>query len=169
MESGIIMKPSKTPQSGSVLLEALIAILIFSIGILALIGMQATAINSVADAKYRSTAGFLANQIIGTIWATRAGTVNANVANVLVSTPDPTFCIPNACYGAAAGNTYTQAWIASGVAQLPSGTANITITDYPPANPVASMVTVTINWTPPKHDSSPGVVTHQHVVSAFIN
>jgi len=50
------MNHAKIQQTGSVVLEALIAILIFSIGILALIGMQATAINSVADAKYRNTA-----------------------------------------------------------------------------------------------------------------
>ena len=42
------------------LLEALIAILIFSMGILALMGMQATAINTVSESKYRSNAGFLA-------------------------------------------------------------------------------------------------------------
>ena len=50
-------------QRGSILLEALIAILIFSMGILALMGMQATAINTVAESKYRSNAGFLANRI----------------------------------------------------------------------------------------------------------
>ena len=44
------------------LIEALIGILIFSIGILALIGMQAAAIRNTADARYRSEASFLANR-----------------------------------------------------------------------------------------------------------
>lgn len=58
-------------QNGVILIEALIGILIFSIGILALIGMQAAAMKNTADAKYRSEAAFLANQIIGQIWSDR--------------------------------------------------------------------------------------------------
>ena len=58
-------------QQGVMLIEALIGILIFSIGILALIGMQATAIKNTTDARYRSEAAFLANQIIGQMWVDR--------------------------------------------------------------------------------------------------
>jgi len=54
------------------LLEALIGILIFSVGILALIGMQATAMRATIDAKYRSEASFLANEVIGRMWVDRA-------------------------------------------------------------------------------------------------
>jgi type IV pilus assembly protein PilV len=43
------------------LLEALIAILIFSFGILGLVGLQANAINLSTDAKYRADAALLAN------------------------------------------------------------------------------------------------------------
>lgn len=56
-------------EQGFTLLEALIAILIFSFGILALMGLQATAISDVRDAKYRADAAFLANQIVGMMWA----------------------------------------------------------------------------------------------------
>ena len=59
-------------QSGVMLIEALIGILIFSIGILALIGMQATAMRNTTDARYRSEAAFLATQIIGQMWVDRA-------------------------------------------------------------------------------------------------
>ena len=58
-------------QGGVILIEALIGILIFSIGILALIGMQAAAMKNTTDAKYRSEAAFLANQIIGQMWVDR--------------------------------------------------------------------------------------------------
>jgi type IV pilus assembly protein PilV len=51
-------------QAGVMLIEALIGILIFSIGILALIGMQATAVKNTTDARYRSEAAYLANTII---------------------------------------------------------------------------------------------------------
>lgn len=149
------MNRSKANQAGSVILEALIAILIFSIGILALVGMQAMAINNVADAKYRSTAAFLANQIVGTIWATRLNNVNPNASNVMVSSPDPTFAC-NPC-DSANGNAYTQSWAVSGVAAaLPQGAASISISGV--------AVTVTIRWMPPKE-----VVPHQHVISTFIN
>lgn len=149
------MKRTQTRQAGSVILEALIAILIFSIGILALVGMQATAISHVADAKYRSTAGFLANQIVGTVWATRVGAINANASNVMVASPDPTFAC-NPC-GSANGNAYTQAWAVSGVAaELPNGTASIAIS--------GAQVTVTIGWQPPRT-----AVAHQHGISTFID
>jgi len=56
-------------QRGVMLLEALIAILIFSIGILAVVGMQAMSIQNVAQAKYRTDASFLANELIGLMWS----------------------------------------------------------------------------------------------------
>jgi type IV pilus assembly protein PilV len=55
-------------QGGVMLIEALVGILIFSIGILALIGMQGAAVKNTTDARYRSEATFLATQIIGNMW-----------------------------------------------------------------------------------------------------
>jgi type IV pilus assembly protein PilV len=151
---------SKIKQSGSVLLEAMIAILIISIGILAMVGMQASAINNVSDAKYRSTAGFLADQIVGTMWSQRAVTVNAS--NVTVASADTTFqCNP--C--TTGGNAYTQAWAVSGVAaELPQGTASIAMVNTVLGGGSASAVTVTINWQAPKD-----AVAHKHVVNTYIN
>lgn len=51
------------------LLEALIAILIFSLGILGVIGMQASAVKISRDAKYRTDASLLANELIGQMWS----------------------------------------------------------------------------------------------------
>lgn len=58
-------------QGGSMMLEALIAILIFSMGILAIVGLQGTAVNITSDAKYRADASFVANQAIGEMWGDR--------------------------------------------------------------------------------------------------
>ncbi len=58
-------------QQGVMLLEALIGILIFSIGILALIGLQGVAVKNTTDARYRSEASFLASQIISQMWVDR--------------------------------------------------------------------------------------------------
>lgn len=65
------MRPSFAPpaETGIALLEALVAILIFSFGILAIMGLQANAIGNVRDAKYRSDAAYLANQIVALMWA----------------------------------------------------------------------------------------------------
>ena len=64
------VKPLPHLQDGVVLLEALIAILIFSLGVLGIIGLQATMIKSTSEAKYRSEASYLAQQRIGEMWAT---------------------------------------------------------------------------------------------------
>lgn len=56
-------------QNGVVLLESLIAILIFSIGILALVGIQAVMTSNTSDAKYRSEANYIAQKRIAEIWA----------------------------------------------------------------------------------------------------
>jgi type IV pilus assembly protein PilV len=50
-------------QRGFFLIEALIAILIFSLGILGMVGMGGTAIAAQSDARYRTDAAKLANDI----------------------------------------------------------------------------------------------------------
>ena len=59
----------RSVQQGSILLEGLIAILIFSIGILAIVGLHASAIKTVADAQYRLEASLYAERIVSLIWA----------------------------------------------------------------------------------------------------
>jgi type IV pilus assembly protein PilV len=62
----------RAAQRGGLLLEALIGILLFSIGILAVVALQASATKAVTEAKFRSDASFLADQLVGQIWANRA-------------------------------------------------------------------------------------------------
>ena len=54
-------------QRGVVLLESLIAILIFSIGILGAVGLQATVIKNTSEAQYRAIASSYVQQRIGVI------------------------------------------------------------------------------------------------------
>ncbi len=118
------------------LLEALIGILIFSVGILALIGMQATAMRTTIDAKYRSEASFLANEILGRMWVDRA-----NLANYATSSGTPAGC-PAApvCY-----------WIDRVEGLLPNATGanapEIVITTDPAL--LTNEITVTVRWQPP--------------------
>lgn len=68
------MKPEMhhpaSSQQGVVILEALIAILIFSFGVLGIVGMQANMVKNTSESNYRSEASYIAQQQIGTLWAT---------------------------------------------------------------------------------------------------
>lgn len=50
------------------LLEALIGLLIFAVGILGLIGLQAASVKQATAAEYRSTAALQANDLISRMW-----------------------------------------------------------------------------------------------------
>lgn len=51
-------------QKGVMLLEALIGVLLFSIGIIAMMGLQANALATAGETKYRSEASFIAEEFI---------------------------------------------------------------------------------------------------------
>ena len=59
-------------QTGNYLLEVLIAILIFSFGILGLIGLLGSSIRITNDARYRSEAANLAGAMIAEMWTMTA-------------------------------------------------------------------------------------------------
>src|SRR5687767_10157635 len=65
----LIMCKHPISQRGVILLESLIAILLFSIGILALVAMYANSMTIATDAKYRMEAANHANQILSRMWA----------------------------------------------------------------------------------------------------
>lgn len=134
-------------QRGASLLEALIGILIFSVGILALVGMQALAIKHMSDAKYRSDAAFFANEIIAQIWVNRAN---------LASYHFPT--------GSGAWPPALDSWVASikdGENRLPGVTAAALL---PIVDVSGTRVTVTVRWQLPG-----GSTDHKHITIAYIN
>jgi len=63
------LRPSRRAQDGAFLLEALIAILVFSFGVLGIVGLQARALKAVGDAQYRGEAAFYAETLAGRMWA----------------------------------------------------------------------------------------------------
>jgi type IV pilus assembly protein PilV len=78
--------PPKSAQRGVILIEVMVAILIFSVGVLALVGLQATMIKNTADSKYRSEASYIAQSRIGQIWADAANATTYVEANTDIST-----------------------------------------------------------------------------------
>lgn len=84
--------PCKGPssQQGVVLLEALIAVLIFSMGVLAIVGLQAAMIKNTTDSKFRADASYIAQQRIGVMWADPN-----NLENYLEENTDISAVLPN--------------------------------------------------------------------------
>jgi type IV pilus assembly protein PilV len=128
-------------QTGVMLLEALVAILIFSLGILSIIQLQAVSIKQASGAQYRSMAALLANDLISRMWASdkTAATLQTNFAS------------------SAAGPSYTQ-WLGtvrgSGLPNISSdkGTLpTVTFTSAPAtsAGPGSSTAEVKVFWIEP--------------------
>jgi type IV pilus assembly protein PilV len=73
------LKPqTRRAQQGAFLLEALIGILIFSLGVLGIVGLQAQAIRFTNESEYRAEAVYLANSLISQMWADKRDTLKAN-------------------------------------------------------------------------------------------
>jgi type IV pilus assembly protein PilV len=53
-----------THQGGFLLIEVLVAVLIFSIGVLSLVGLQARAVSDSGQSRYRTEAALLANDLV---------------------------------------------------------------------------------------------------------
>jgi type IV pilus assembly protein PilV len=123
---GIAMARSiaRKAQEGVVLLEALVSILIFTLGIIALMGMQTASIQQVAQSKYRTDASYLANQLIGRMWMDQT-----NLANY-----------------ASAGDTRRTSWDTAVLATLPQGAGTVAVN--------GRIVTVTVTWQQPSETSS---------------
>lgn len=138
-------------QSGSMLLEALIAILIFSMGILAIVGMQAASIKQAGDAKYRTDANLLVNQLIGEMW----------VSNRTAATLQTNFATGGPLYQAWVGSPTTPGTVQATLPGVDTNPPTVVVAQVPGANPpltTTSLVTVTVFWQVPGED-----VPHRHV------
>jgi len=56
-------------QTGAYLLEALIGILIFALGVLGIVGLQAASLRTTSDSSVRAEAVFAASQLMGQMWS----------------------------------------------------------------------------------------------------
>lgn len=126
------------------LLEALIAILIFSIGILSIVGMQASAVKASSEAKFRSDASLLGNELIGQMWVSDPATLQTDFS-------DPS------------GAKYA-IWLANVQTALPGITGS---SNLPTVNVAADgTTTISIFWKLPSEPSS--APAHNYVLVAQI-
>jgi type IV pilus assembly protein PilV len=136
---------TRAVETGSALLEALVAVLIFSFGVLGLIGILAGSIRATNDARYRAEAANLAHALIGDMWATAAADLDAQFG---------------------AGGPKVDAWRAQVAGLLPSATgANVPVVDLsqPGLSTQSRSVVVTVYWQLPGE-----TVRHQVLVTAQI-
>ncbi len=109
------------------LIEALVALLIFAFGVLGLVGLQAAMTKAQSTAKFRADAAFLAQQVLGTMWSDAP-----NVANYGPAGGGLVGC---------AGYARCNSWAEKVASTLPGGVAAVTV--------AGSDVTVAITWTQP--------------------
>jgi type IV pilus assembly protein PilV len=113
-------------QGGFFLIEAMVAILIFALGILGLVAMGGTAVSSQSDAQYRTEASSLANSIASEIALSITRTDEATKAATLAAfshQPAPAPTTPGCVFdtsGAITANATTQ-----GVVNLLNRAANL--------------------------------------------
>ena len=130
---------TKKSQKGVALIEALIAVLIFSFGVLGIVGLQAAMVKGTTQAKSRTDASFVAQRRVAMIWADPDPATITNFAEV--DTP---------------------------VAELPAGTRTTTVTMATPPPGITAQnadVVVTVRWTvpgEPQHSYS----TNAHIYGA---
>ena len=157
--SGLVRR-GLTAGKGFALLEALVAVAIFSIALLGLMKTQAVSIKNSADAEYRADATNLADQIISAMWVDRSNLVSYAYRNTEA-----------ACSASTIVPAYTAVsnWMSDVESVLPGVKASATSSLKPQivvdtTSSVYTTVKVTLCWAAPG-DSQ----THSHVATAQIN
>ena len=147
--------PPRAAQGGVIIVEVLIAVLIFSFGILGVINLQANAIKLNADAKLRTDASYLAGQIISQMWIDRP-----NLADYIHYSGGSNCAFT----GSAATSDKVTAWLGTAaqpgtlLGSLPNASSQIKFETG------TNMVTVTVCWR-----TAQETTTHNFTSTALIS
>ena len=109
---------------GVMLIEALVGILIFAIGVLGVVGLQASMTRAQSSAKFRGDASYLASELVGAMWADIPHLSQYQTANC-------------------AGYQPCTDWKNKMTNLLPGGTMEVTVD-------ASQVVTIKISWTTPE-------------------
>lgn len=123
--------------AGFSVLECMLAILIVALGVVGLLTLQSTSIITVHEAKMRSDAGLLANEMIGLLWVDRA-----NLSNYALNAA----ATPCTVGSNASANTVVSAWVNRVGESLPGAqeyAQSITIG-------TGNLVTIALCWKSPQ-------------------
>ncbi len=104
-------------QTGSFIVEAMISLLLFAVGLIGLMALSAQALNQVGQSKARNDASYIAGDLIAEMWV--SDTVNiatwlarldtvipgaAATSNVYMASCDCVDTVTNVCAGASSGS-----------------------------------------------------------------
>lgn len=128
-------RSSLSRQRGFSLIEVLVSVLVFSIGVLALVSLQAASLRMSSDARYRADAAFLADQLFARMMIA----LPADAAQ-FVHQPGN---VPCAEGGAAATHASALAWLTEVSETLPGAPANI---QHINVNAATGQVTLHLCW-----------------------
>jgi len=109
--------------AGVVLIEVLVAMLIFMFGILGLVGLQASVTRAQTDSKVRADAAYLAGDMVGRLWSDRKHLSSYDSANC-------------------SSTQFCKDWQAKVASSLPNGATVVTVA-------ASGNVTISISWTGP--------------------
>lgn len=101
---------------GFTLIEVLVSVVVFSLGVLGLVRLQATAVKMSTDARQRAEATFLADQLLARMLISDPAT-----ASTFAHHPDGGSCAPT---GAASTNAMVSDWLAQVSATFPAAGAD---------------------------------------------
>ena len=165
----LIRIPGASPrtQQGMFLIEALLGILIFSMGILALVGLQAAAISAQSDARYRTEAATLADRLMSHIWVNVDRTSAATIQTSLAKFQHQTGGANCSFTGTASSNALVTDWVSDVTASgtgLPGAVSAMQQITINTASGGFNQVSITLCWIAPR-----AATTSRHTVVSFIN
>jgi type IV pilus assembly protein PilV len=134
----------KNQIQGFAMLELLVSLLVLSIGLLGIAGLQLTSLKTTQNAYYRSLANVVAYDMIDRMKSNQPGVANNSYDNVDTASAGSN---PNCAYTTVGCSTNQQAandiyeWATNYVSLLPSGTGTVTRS--------GDVFTVTVSWFDP--------------------
>lgn len=150
LTNGASAPSSRTPAQGFVLIEVLIALLIFSIATLGLVGLQVSLKRATTSAQMRAEAAYLVQALIGTMWADAANLSSYRTCSSYA---------PCSTWLTKLQNTLGS----SATADLEICTAATSCTNDTLGYKPVGQVSITITWT------VPGEAAHKYETSTSIN
>ena len=160
----------RSSQSGMLLIEAMVAVLIFALGILGLVAMGGAAVNAQSDAQYRTEAANLADAIAGEI---QLATTRNNAGEVVPTSLGnfSHFEGGGDCLFSGSPATDARVQALADSSPLPGAivsgtqrTQQILVSTAAASSPAPNRVQITVCW-----KSNNDTVRRQHVLVTYVN
>lgn len=129
-------------QAGSFILEAIISLMLFAVGLLSMLALSGHALNQVGQSKARNDASYIAGELISEMWVSASVNLTTWTTRLQTAIPEATGTV----YMATCDCVETDASTGNVCTTAATGTVAI-------ANPQA--VTICIAWTDRKDPTAP--------------